>query len=81
MTGCSSTPVDKTVGMSPNKIYAEAYSKDPEFFQFYRSMQAYEKGLKSTDTRLMLSPDSTFFKYFADPNGRAPAAPATPAPR
>ena len=41
-----------------NKIYAEAYTRDPEFFEFYRSMQAYEKGLKSGDTRLLISPDS-----------------------
>lgn len=59
-----------------NKIYAEAYTKDPEFFQFYRSMQAYERGLKSADTRLLLSPDSPFFKYFSDPHGTPPAAPA-----
>jgi membrane protease subunit HflC len=61
-----------------NKIYAEAYSKDPEFFEFYRSMQAYEKGLKSADTRLLLSPDSMFFKYFSDPNGRKAPAPTSP---
>lgn len=54
-----------------NRIYAEAYSRDPEFFEFYRSMQAYEQGLKSKDTRLLISPDSDFFKYFADPHGRA----------
>ena len=60
-----------------NKIYAEAYTRDPEFFEFYRSMQAYERGLRSSDTRLLISPDSDFFKYFADPHGRAqkPAAP------
>lgn len=52
-----------------NKIYAKAYSSDPEFFEFYRSMQAYEKGLQSKDTRLLISPDSDFFKYFADPLG------------
>lgn len=62
-----------------NKIYAEAYSKDPEFFEFYRSMQAYENGLKSADTRLLISPDSDFFKYFSDPHGRSGAAPAAPA--
>jgi modulator of FtsH protease HflC len=54
-----------------NKIYAKAYSRDPEFFEFYRSMQAYEKGLQSKDTRLLISPDSDFFKYFADPLGGA----------
>jgi membrane protease subunit HflC len=61
-----------------NKIYADAYKRDPEFFEFYRSMQAYEQGLKSTDTRLLISPDSDFFKYFADPNGRPATPRATP---
>ena len=42
-----------------NKIYADAYTRDPEFFEFYRSMQAYEKGLKSGETRLLISPDWT----------------------
>ncbi len=57
-----------------NKIYADAYTKDPEFFEFYRSMQAYENGLKSSDTRLFMSPDSDFFKYFTDPHGKSPAS-------
>jgi modulator of FtsH protease HflC len=61
-----------------NRIYAEAYSRDPEFFAFYRSMQAYENGLKSGDTRLVISPDSDFFKYFSDPNGATHPARATP---
>jgi membrane protease subunit HflC len=57
-----------------NKIYADAYTQDPEFFEFYRSMQAYEHGIKSADTRLLISPDSDFFKYFTDPHGRLPTA-------
>lgn len=52
-----------------NRIYAEAYTRDPEFFEFYRSMQAYERGLKSGDTRLLISPDSEFFKYFGNAKG------------
>jgi len=55
-----------------NRIFAEAFGKDPDFFAFYRSMQAYEQGLKANDTRLVLRPDSDFFKYFADPSGKAP---------
>jgi membrane protease subunit HflC len=54
-----------------NRIFAEAYGRDPGFFAFYRSMQAYEAGLKANDTRLVLRPDSDFFKYFADPAGKA----------
>ena len=53
-----------------NRIFAEAFGKDPDFFAFYRSMQAYETGLKHNDTRMVLKPDSDFFKYFADPAGR-----------
>lgn len=62
-----------------NRLFAEAYSKDPDFFAFYRSMTAYENGLKSNDTRFLLQPDSDFFKYFGSPSGKPPAAPAVPA--
>ncbi len=51
-----------------NRIFAEAFGKDPDFFGFYRSMQAYETGIKSGDTRMLLSPDSEFFRYFNAPN-------------
>jgi len=47
-----------------NKIFAEAFGKDPEFFSFYRAMQAYETALIGGDTSLILSPDSDFFKFF-----------------
>ena len=47
-----------------NKIFANAFGKDPRFFSFYRSMQSYEKSLIGKDTSLILSPDSDFFKYF-----------------
>ena len=53
-----------------NRIFAEAYTKDPDFFAFYRSMQAYEAGLRASDTRLVLRPDSDFFKYFGNPTGK-----------
>lgn len=52
-----------------NKIFADAYGKDEDFFGFYRSMQAYEKGIKSDDTRMVLSPRSPFFNYFSGPYG------------
>lgn len=55
-----------------NKVFAAAYGQDPDFFAFYRSMQAYETGLTSKDTRLVISPDSDFFRFFNDPMGRAP---------
>ena len=47
-----------------NKIFADAFGKDPAFFAFYRAMQAYEKALIGGDTSLILSPDSDFFKFF-----------------
>jgi membrane protease subunit HflC len=59
-----------------NRIYAEAYGRDTDFFAFYRSMQAYEAGLKNSDTRMLLKPDSEFFRFFVDPTGKAPAASA-----
>jgi len=52
-----------------NQIFADAFNQDPDFFAFYRSMQAYEQGMKSTDTRMLLAPDSEFFKYFTNPLG------------
>jgi membrane protease subunit HflC len=68
-----------------NRIYAAAFGKDPDFFAFYRSMQAYEEGLKSSDTRLVISPNTEFFQYFNSPNGtmsapapRPPIAPGSP---
>jgi modulator of FtsH protease HflC len=52
-----------------NRIFAEAYGKDPGFFSFYRSMQAYEAGLRPNDTRLVIKPDSEFFRFFGNPAG------------
>ena len=50
-----------------NKIFAEAFGRDPEFFSFYRAMQSYEKSLISgSETSLVLSPDSEFFRYFGE---------------
>ena len=47
-----------------NRIFANAFGRDPEFFGFYRAMQSYEKALIGGDTSLILSPDSDFFKFF-----------------
>ena len=60
-----------------NRIFAETYGADPEFFAFYRSMQAYETALKTGDARAIISPHSDFFRYFMTPT---PAAAAEPAP-
>ncbi len=75
----ANSQADKTRGEGDgerNRIFAEAYSKDPQFFAFYRAMTAYETGLKSNDTRFVLKPDSEFFRFFNSANGTAPAAAA-----
>ncbi len=57
-----------------NRIFAEAFQQDPDFFGFYRSMQAYQKALANHDTTLVLSPESDFFKYFgagSEPAGKS----------
>ncbi|OPY94808.1 protease modulator HflC [Bradyrhizobium sacchari] len=62
-----------------NRLFAEAYSKDADFFYFYRSMTAYENGLRANDTRFLLRPESDFFRYFGNPTGkRAAETPAKP---
>jgi membrane protease subunit HflC len=50
------------------RIFAQAYRTDPEFYAFYRSMQAYEAALQPANTRLVLPPDSRFFRFFARPS-------------
>ena len=47
-----------------NKIFADAFGRDPKFFSFYRAMQSYERALIGGDTSVILSPDSDFFKFF-----------------
>ena len=47
-----------------NKIFANAFGRDPQFFAFYRAMQAYETALIGGETSMVLSPDSEFFKFF-----------------
>lgn len=53
-----------------NRIYADAYGEDPEFFEFYRSLDAYRAGLKGENTTMVLSPDSEFFDYLKSDMGR-----------
>ncbi|BAF88568.1 HflC protein precursor [Azorhizobium caulinodans ORS 571] len=69
-----------------NQIFAQAYGRDPEFFTFYRSLQAYEQSIKASDTRLVLSPEADFFRFLRNPQGTrgpvgaAPADSVTPVP-
>jgi membrane protease subunit HflC len=66
-----------------NAVFADAFNRDPAFFEFYRSMAAYTTALDGTGTTMLLSPDSEFFRFFGNAqggNGQAPAAgPARPA--
>jgi membrane protease subunit HflC len=61
-----------------NSILAGAFGKDPSFFAFYRSMQAYQTSLKGPGTRVILSPDSDFFRYFNDPDAKPGASLPSP---
>lgn len=54
-----------------NAIFAEVYSKDQEFFEFYRSLRAYTRALKGSNSSMIMSPDSEFFNYLKSPNGVA----------
>lgn len=54
-------------------IYAQAFSQDPEFFAFYRSLEAYRSSLRGKGDLLLLEPNSEFFRYLKDPKGRLPA--------
>ena len=57
-----------------NKIFASAFGRDPEFFDFYRSMIAYSQALLDSDTTMVLSPNSEFFRFFSDATGVEPQA-------
>ena len=51
------------------RIYAESFGRDPEFFSFYRSMEAYRKAIGESGTSMVLSPNSSFFRFFKDKDG------------
>ncbi|KQY36223.1 MULTISPECIES: protease modulator HflC [Rhizobium/Agrobacterium group] len=60
-------------------VFADAFSRDPQFFEFYRSMTAYDQAIGSPDTTLVLSPDSEFFRYFNNSSGVPTPSAAQPA--
>ncbi len=62
------------------KVFADAFARDPQFFEFYRSMNAYQQAIGNPDTTLVLSPNSEFFRYFNSSEGSAQPATTTPAP-
>lgn len=53
-----------------NALFAEAFERDPEFFEFYRSLSAYEEALKGSNSTMVISPNSEFFDYLKDDQGR-----------
>ncbi len=57
-----------------NAIFAEAFGQDPEFFEFYRSLTAYDRALQGNNSSMVMSPDSEFFNYLKSPSGLAPVA-------
>ena len=61
------------------RIVAEAFQKDIDFFQFWRSMQAYREAFSEGHTRMVMTPDSEFFRYFRESGGRVQPAPSSPA--
>ena len=65
-----------------NRIFADSYGADPEFFAFYRSLQAYENSLKGANSTMVMTPDSQFFNYFKSEvaSGDPLLAPALPSP-
>ena len=67
------------------EIFARSFSNDPEFYAFYRSLQAYSTSLSDGSTTMVLAPDSDFFRFFRDLRGTegtvSGGAPSPPAPR
>jgi membrane protease subunit HflC len=63
-----------------NRIFAEAFGRDPDFFAFYRSMQAYESAFKPGETRFLISPRSDFFRFFSAPGANAALSADQPEP-
>ena len=64
-----------------NRVFAKVFGQDPDFFSFYRSMQAYEHSLNEAGTTMVLSPDNAFFKFLNDPNGILEASKTGPVKR
>ncbi|SDY11820.1 protease modulator HflC [Citreimonas salinaria] len=55
-----------------SRIYATAFGADPEFFAFYRSLEAYESALQGENSTMVMTPDSQFFEYFRNENAGSP---------
>ncbi|MDU9004851.1 protease modulator HflC [Sedimentitalea todarodis] len=64
-----------------NNIFAEAFGKDPEFFEFYRSLTSYQRALKGSNSSMVMNPDSEFFNYLRSPSGGRAVTPPAPLPQ
>jgi membrane protease subunit HflC len=60
------------------RVFAEAFNRDPQFFQFWRTMQAYREVFSNSESRMILTPESDFFRFFRDMTGALPQSPAAP---
>lgn len=65
-----------TADAERNRVFADAFGRDPEFFAFYRSLAAYENALRGDNSTLVISPDSEFFEFLEGDGGSRPSAPA-----
>ena len=82
LIGAAQQKADTTRGEGDairNKVYADAYGKDRDFFAFYRSMAAYDTAFAGKDTRLVVSPVGNFFRFFKSPSGEPAAKTDAPA--
>ncbi len=82
LLGTAQQQADQTRGEGEairNKVFADAYGRDPDFFAFYRSMGAYGTAFAGKDTRLVVSPTSDFFRFFRSPEGAPAGQPPKPA--
>ena len=70
-------PAGRLIVFNKDKVYG--FGRDPEFFAFYRSMQAYAKSLQGEGTTLVLQPDSEFFEFFGSESGKSAPAAGQPA--
>jgi membrane protease subunit HflC len=59
---------------SASEVYAKSYSKNAEFYSFYRSMQSYRDAIGTQGDLLVIAPDNAYFKYFNKPQPQPPAA-------
>lgn len=68
IVGCCPSPTNASAAAA-TEIYAKAFTKDKDFYAFYRRMEAYKQAFGSGGSTMLLSPDNDFFRFFNDPAG------------